>query len=76
MLLLKIYLAGLVVLIAAVMLNLLANVIGISVVASLDHCGSTDSNQGSTQTTNESSLSAAFAVTSQHPSVGKYKPVA
>jgi hypothetical protein len=31
---------------------------------------------GSIQTTNESSLSAAFAFTSQHPSVGKYKPVA
>ena len=32
--------------------------------------------QGLTSTTNESMLSAAFAVTSQQPSVGKYKPEA
>jgi hypothetical protein len=32
--------------------------------------------QGSIKTTKESTLPPALAVTSQHPSVGKYKPVA
>ena len=42
----------------------------------LNCCTDVCSQSGSTVTTNESALSAAFALTSQHPSVGKIRPAA